>query len=60
MKLTDAALRSYEPRAAQYSVGDAACPGLCVRITPKGVIVCVRVPEQGHPPGRVADPRPLP
>ena len=23
VKLTDAALRSYEPRAAQYSVGDA-------------------------------------
>jgi integrase len=37
VKLTDTAIRSYAPRAAQYSVGDAACPGLCVRITPKGV-----------------------
>ena len=37
VKLTDAAVRSYEARPAQYSVGDAACPGLCVRITPKGV-----------------------
>src|SRR5262245_39009106 len=36
MKLTDAAIRSYQPRATQYSVGDAICPGLCVRITPKG------------------------
>jgi integrase len=37
VKLTDTAIRSYQPRAAQYSVGDAACPGLCIRITPKGV-----------------------
>ena len=36
-KLTDAAIRSYEPRPAPYTVGDAACPGLCIRITPKGV-----------------------
>src|SRR5215475_5598107 len=36
-KLTDTGIRSYQPRAAQYSVGDAACPGLCIRITPKGV-----------------------
>jgi hypothetical protein len=36
VKLTDAAIRSYQPRATQYAKGDAACPGLCVRITPKG------------------------
>src|SRR5258708_33020552 len=37
VKLTDVAIRSYQPRAVQYSVGDAACPGLCIRLTPKGV-----------------------
>ena len=36
-KLTDTGIRSYLPRAAQYSIGDAACPGLCVRATPKGI-----------------------
>jgi hypothetical protein len=36
-KLTDTGVRSYQPRAAQYSIGDAACPGLCIRITPKGI-----------------------
>jgi integrase len=36
-KLTDAACQAEKPRATQYSVGDAACPGLCLRITPKGV-----------------------
>jgi integrase len=36
-KLTDTGLRAYQPRAAQYAIGDAACPGLCVRITPRGV-----------------------
>ena len=36
-KLTDVGIRSYTPRAAQYSIGDAACPGLCIRITPKGI-----------------------
>ena len=36
-KLTDTGIRSYQPRAAQYAIGDAACPGLCLRVTPKGV-----------------------
>ena len=36
-KLTDTGIRSYHPRATQYSIGDAACPGLCIRVTPKGV-----------------------
>jgi integrase len=36
-KLTDIGLRSYKPRAAQYAIRDASCPGLCIRITPKGV-----------------------
>jgi hypothetical protein len=37
-KLTDRAIQSYRPRAAQYAIGDAACPGLCIRVTPKGVM----------------------
>jgi hypothetical protein len=37
VKLTDVGLRAYRPRAKGYSIGDAACPGLCVRVTPKGV-----------------------
>jgi hypothetical protein len=37
VKLTDAAIRSFKPRANPYSVGDAACPGLCIRMTPKGM-----------------------
>jgi hypothetical protein len=36
-KLTDRAIHSYRPRAKQYAIGDAACPGLCIRITPKGI-----------------------
>jgi Arm DNA-binding domain len=36
-KLTDTGIRSYQPRAAQYAIGDSACPGLCIRITPAGV-----------------------
>src|SRR5262245_10573537 len=36
-KLTDTTIRSYKPRAVQYAIGDAACPGLCIRITPKGI-----------------------
>jgi len=34
--LTDAAIRSFEPGAKQYAKGDGACPGLCLRVTPKG------------------------
>jgi len=37
VKLTDTAIRSYQPRAVQYAIGDTACPGLCIRITPKGI-----------------------
>ncbi|WMT76049.1 integrase family protein [Bradyrhizobium sp. Ash2021] len=37
VKLTDTGLRSYQPRATQYAIGDAACPGLCIRITPKDI-----------------------
>jgi integrase len=37
IKLTDTAVRSFKPRAAQYTIGDATCTGLCIRITPKGV-----------------------
>ena len=36
-KLTDTAIRSYELRLAQYAIGGASCPGLGVRIAPKGV-----------------------
>jgi hypothetical protein len=36
-KLTDTGIRSYQRRAAQYSIGDAACPGLCIRVTPGGI-----------------------
>jgi integrase len=37
VKFTDNGIRSYQPRAAQYAIGDAACPGLCIRVTPGGV-----------------------
>src|SRR5277367_6562725 len=37
VKLTDTGIRSYQPRATQYAIGDSACPGLCLRVTPKGV-----------------------
>jgi hypothetical protein len=37
VELTDTGIRSYQPRAAQYAIGDAACPGLWLRITPKAV-----------------------
>src|SRR5262249_5346729 len=36
-KLTDSIIRSYKPRAKPYSIGDAACPGLRLQITPKGI-----------------------
>jgi hypothetical protein len=36
-KFTDTGIRSYQPRAGQYSIGDAACPGLCIRITARGI-----------------------
>jgi len=34
-KLTDSVIHSYQPSAVQYAIGDSACPGLCIRITPK-------------------------
>jgi integrase len=37
VKLTDTGIRSYQPRAAQYAIGDSACPGLCIRVTPGGI-----------------------
>jgi hypothetical protein len=37
IKLTDIGLRSYQPRPKGYSIGDSACPGLCIRITTNGV-----------------------
>lgn len=36
-KLTDAGIRSFKSRTKPYAVGDATCPGHCIRITPKGV-----------------------
>jgi len=36
VKLTDAYIRSREPRDKPYAIGDAACVGLCLRVTPKG------------------------
>ena len=36
-KLTDSSIRSYKPRAKPYSIGDTACPGLRLQITPKGI-----------------------
>ena len=35
-KLTDIGIRSYPPGAKQ-SIGDSACPGLRLRITPNGI-----------------------
>jgi hypothetical protein len=36
-KLTDRAIQSYKPRDKQYAIGDDACPGLCIRVTPGGI-----------------------
>jgi integrase len=35
-KLNDAYIRSRKPRDKQYAIGDTACIGLCLRVTPKG------------------------
>jgi integrase len=37
LKLTDAIIRDATAGAKQFAIGDAACPGLRIRITPKGV-----------------------
>src|SRR5262245_3605974 len=37
MKFTDAAIQSYKPRAKGHAIGDEACRGLRIRITPQGV-----------------------
>jgi hypothetical protein len=37
VNLTGTAIRSYQPRATGYAIGDAACPKMCVRIMPNGV-----------------------
>jgi hypothetical protein len=36
-KLTDISIRSRQPEAKQKAIGDSACPGLRIKITPKGV-----------------------
>src|SRR5262249_31782016 len=36
-KLTDTGVRSYQPRAKQYAIGDASSPGRRIRITPKRI-----------------------
>jgi hypothetical protein len=35
-KLTELGLRAIQPKGVVYSIGDAACPGLLVRITASG------------------------
>jgi hypothetical protein len=35
--IRDTRIRDYKARSAQYPIGDAACPGLCVRIIPKAI-----------------------
>jgi hypothetical protein len=46
-KLTDTGIRSYQPRAAQYSIGDAACPGLCSGHTGRHQVVCLAYRNKG-------------
>jgi hypothetical protein len=36
-KLTETGIRSYQPKGKQYAIGDSACPGLCIRVTPGGI-----------------------
>ena len=60
-KLTDAGIRSYQPRAAQYAIGDAACPGLCIRVTPAGIkTFAFAYRNKGTGQGHLARARPLP
>lgn len=59
-KLTDTGIRSYQPRAAQYAIGDSACPGLCLRVTPGGIKTFAFAYRKGHRQGHLAHARPLP
>src|SRR5262245_35516099 len=36
IKLHDKVILGAKPKAKQYAIGDAACVGLCLRVTPKG------------------------
>ena len=37
VKFTDAAIRAFRPRAAEYTIGDSQCTGLILRVTTRGV-----------------------
>ena len=37
VKLTESSIQALKPRRRQYAIGDVSCPGLRIRITPKGV-----------------------